>query len=186
MEKGHGSPLLHVQQEKWRYNISSKMVKYVTVILVVLLLNHDASMERANICVLFYIHMQILSINHSISTTHVVQPRMLYIIFSSFYKPESFAFLFSVEKPPKPNPPKEKVPTPAAAVCISKGGKGIWWLGFPTVFRDWSIWRMASQIGQVFVCFCYVWFCLWLVLANAWRKVNDGFAINVSTFLGVV
>lgn len=121
---------------------------------------HQWNLERANICVLFYLHMQILSISHSISTTHVVQPRILYIIFSSFYNPESFALCrpFLRRKTTTmlwwPQNQKKRFLLPLQRFASQGGGRGIWWLGFPTGLRDLSIWGMPSQIGQV----CYMWF----------------------------
>ena len=138
------------------------MGKYVTVFLVVLLLNHDASMESGTCTYMcsILLHMQILYISHSICTTYAVQPRILYFnYFYIFLQPMNpLPSFFSVEKQQRcfrwpQNPPQKKVPTPAAAVCISRGvakGSGGW--VSPTCLAHSSIWGMPSQIGLVLLC----------------------------------
>lgn len=123
---------------------------------------HQWNLERAHICVLFFLHMQILYISHSICTTYAVQRRILYFnYFCIFLQPMNpLPSFFSVEKQQRcfrwpQNPPKKKVPTPAAAVCISRGvarGSG-GWVSQPV----WPTPAFGECLPKL-AWFCYVWF----------------------------
>ena len=119
------------------------MGKYVTVFLVVLLLNHDASMESGTctyMCSILFtyantVHKSFYMHNLRCTTQDIIFQLFLHL----FTTHESFAFLFSVEKQQRcfrclKTPPKKRFPLPLQRFASQGGWQRDLVVGFPNLF----------------------------------------------------